>query len=73
MLTIPLLEVLHQGQMQNSINCLLNIECSPLTVKSKALRGTLLLYSGWRSWAEGCSLDLLALHATQEQADSSQT
>lgn len=69
MLTIPVLEVLYQGQMQNTINCLLNVECSPLTIKSKALRGTLLLYSVWYSWADGCRNEF-AITACHPRASS---
>lgn len=56
--------------MQNTINCLLNIECSPLSSKGKALRGTLLLCSVWL-FLHGLgvvAMNFLFLHAIQEEA-----
>lgn len=74
--TIPLSEVLCQGHMQNAINGLLNIECSPLAMKSKAMRGILSLRFAWlflHGW-RAVGMNLLSLLAIQEQAvDSLQT
>lgn len=59
--------------MQNTTNGLLNIECSPLATKSKALRGTLLLCSVWL-FLHGLrvvAMNLLSLHDIQEQAADS--
>lgn len=58
--------------MQNTINCLVNIECSSLAPKNKAL----LLHFVWLFLygLRVIAMNLLSLHAIQEQvADSLQS
>lgn len=67
--TISLSGVLCHGHMQNTVRCLLNIECSPLAIRSKALRSTLHLCSVWMFLhvLRAAWMNSLSLHTIQKQ------